>query len=100
MPYPNEHACRIRDPGEFEDGSFRRIVRDKFAIIIGKLKGKSTTTTQAFRYPKSDWSEDAARSHCKEQGGSFEAARETQEFSDNQYLSPEENPFIRIPEDD
>ena len=27
MPYENEHACRLRDPGDFKDGSFRRTTR-------------------------------------------------------------------------
>ena len=72
MPYPNEHACRIASPGAFEKGSF----------IIGRLRGKTTTTTQAFRYPTGDYTVEAARAHCKKQGGSFEAAKKVQEFSD------------------
>lgn len=75
MPYPNEHSCRIVDPGKFQKDSFRRITQGKLSIIIGKLIGKTKTTTQAFRYPTSSWSADAARKHCQEQGGTFEAAR-------------------------
>ena len=73
MPYQNEHSCRLRDPGDFQAGSFRRIKRGRsgqkkpdgrpLAIIIGKLKGKTTTTTQAYRYPTADWTEAAARKH-------------------------------------
>lgn len=81
-PYPNEHACRIKSPGAFEKGSFRRIKQGRLSIIIGRLRGKTTTTTQAFRYPKASYSEEAARAHCKKQGGSFEAAKKTREFSD------------------
>jgi len=77
-PYPNEHACRIREPGDFQDGSFRRISEGGLSIIIGRLKGKTKTTTQAFRYPKSSWDADRARTHCSEQGGRFEAAAEKQ----------------------
>ena len=47
MPYENEHACRIREPNEFQKKSFRRIKKGSLSIIIGKLLGKSTTTTQA-----------------------------------------------------
>lgn len=82
MPFPNEHACRIRPPGAFEKGSFRRIKQGRLSIIIGRLRGKTTTTTQAFRYPKASYTAKAARVHCKKQGGSFEAAEQTQEFSD------------------
>lgn len=73
MPYPNEASCRIREPGEFEQNSFRRIKSGILSIIIGKLKGKTTTTTQAYRYPISDWTEDAARKHCRDNDGRFEA---------------------------
>lgn len=76
MPYPNEHACRIRSPGDFEKDSFRRISSGRLSIIIGKLKGKKTTTTQAYRYPKKGWTAADARKHCQKQGGSFEAASE------------------------
>ena len=82
MPYPNEHACRIVSPGAFQKGSFRRIKQGRLSIIIGRLKGKTTTTTQAFRYPTDSYSAEAARAHCKKQGGSFEAAKKVQEFSD------------------
>lgn len=75
-PYPNEHACRLRDPDEFQSDSFRRISQGKLNIIIGRPKGKDTTTAQAYRYPKGEWSEDEARSHCREHGGRFEAASE------------------------
>lgn len=81
-PFPNEHACRIRDPGAFEKDSFRRIKQGRLSIIIGRLRGKTTTTAQSYRYPKESYSEEAARAHCKEQGGSFEVAKKTQEFSD------------------
>lgn len=74
MPYPNEHACRIRSPGAFQPKRFRRIKSGKLSIIIGRLKGQTTTTTQAFRYPKDAWTEKQAREHCKEQKGRFEAA--------------------------
>jgi ATP-dependent Clp endopeptidase proteolytic subunit ClpP len=72
-PFPNEHACRIRKPGEFQKDSFRRISRKAdgktLDIIIGRLKGKTTTTTQAFRYPKDEWDVEAARKHCTSNKG-------------------------------
>ena len=50
-PYPNEHAARIRNPGDFEKDSFRRKnISNGVNIIIGKLKGKDTTTTQSYRF--------------------------------------------------
>lgn len=74
MPYPNEHSCRIKSPGLFQKDSFKRIESGKLSIIIGRLKGKTTTTTQAFRYPVDAYTELAARKHCQENKGTFEAA--------------------------
>jgi len=72
-PFPNEHACRLRDPGDFEDDSFRRVSREHegkpYAVIMGKLRGEDEMTEQAYRYPKDDWSVDEARAHCKAHNG-------------------------------
>lgn len=87
-PFPNEHACRVRDPGDFKKGSFRRISRKTdgktLDIIIGRLKGKTTTTTQAFRYPKDEWTESQARKHCEDHDGKrFEPAKNTKSSADD-----------------
>lgn len=74
MPYPNEHSCRMRDPGDFEKKSFRRKVQDSLVLILGKLKGESDMTLQAYRYPTKDWTEAKAKAHCKKEGGEFHAA--------------------------
>jgi hypothetical protein len=85
-PYPNEHACRLRKPGDFQPNSFRRTTREsdgkKYSIIIGKLKGEETTTEQAYRYNKDTWTVSEARSHCNSHDGSFEAAANEGEASD------------------
>jgi hypothetical protein len=64
----------MRSPGQFQEGSFRRIKNGKLVILIGKLKGETSTSTQAFRYPKEGWTESAARKHCEDHGGRFEPA--------------------------
>lgn len=73
MPYPNEHACRLRDPDDFEPGSFRRQEREHegkpYFVILGRLKGEDTLTEQAYRYPKDAWTEDDARAHCQDHDG-------------------------------
>ncbi len=73
-PYPNEHACRIKQPSEFQEDSYARIKQGNLSIIIAKPKGKDTTTTQAYRYPKDKYTVEQARSHCEKEGGSFTAA--------------------------
>lgn len=79
MPYA-EHSCRLRPPGDFQDDSFRRIKRKhngkEYSVIVGKLKGESSTTEQAYRYDKDLWDASEARSHCEDHGGTFEAALE------------------------
>lgn len=85
MPFQNEHACRIAPPGAFQEGSFRRISQGKLDIIIGRKKGTTKTSTQAFRYPKKDWTEEAARNHCKRNEGSFEPAKKEQTEEQNEF---------------
>ncbi len=77
-PFPNEHACRLRSPDDFKEGTFRRTSRTsdgkKYSVIMGRLKGETTMTEQAYRYDKEVWQAGEARGHCKEHDGSFEAA--------------------------
>ena len=62
MPYPNEHAARIKDPSLFQKDSFRRKnIAPGINIIIGKLKGQDTTTTQAYRFNKNKFTAEQAR---------------------------------------
>jgi hypothetical protein len=89
MPYPNEHSCRLSDPDKFQKDSFRRIKRGTpgqtkpdgrpLSIIIARPIGKTTMKTQAYRYPIGDWTEAAARVHCEDAGGTFEAAAKKEE---------------------
>jgi len=78
-PYPNEHACRLQSPDDFEAGSFRRTTRTsdgkKYSVIMGRLDGEETMTEQAYRYDVDTWDEGEAETHCKEHDGRFEAAK-------------------------
>lgn len=61
-------------------GSDERKHDDKsYRVIFGKSKDGDGSVEQAYRYPKDSWSEEAARSHCKDHDGSFEAAAEKTE---------------------
>lgn len=78
-PFPNEHSCRINQPGKYT--KFSRKSCDQKSdgkcidVIYGRKKdGKSEI--QALRYKKDVWKRAAARSHCKGRNGSFEAAEE------------------------
>lgn len=85
-PYPNEHACRLRNPDDFEEGTFRRISRrhdgKKYTVIMGRLEGEETLTEQAYRYKKDVWEADDAKDHCEDHDGTFEAATNKEQEDD------------------
>lgn len=67
MPYPNEHAARVKDPGSFQEDSFRRKeITPGITLILGKLKGETTMTTQAYRFDKSKFTADEAKKWLKD----------------------------------
>jgi len=84
-PYPNEHACRLRDPDDFQEGSFKRTTRvsdgKKYSVIMGRLEGETTMTEQAYRYDKEVWTEGEADSHCKDHDGKFEPAEKQDKYN-------------------
>lgn len=74
MPLPNFHACRLRDPGDFQEGSFRTMDRGGVRMILGRLKGEQAMTAQSMRFPTGSYSAEEARAQCEKHGGTFEAA--------------------------
>lgn len=110
-PFPNEHACRLKNPDAFEGASFRRMKRKhngkEYGVIMGKIKGEDTMTDQSFRYGKDVWEASEASAHCKAHKGTFEAAREGQEDIETKEeinLIPkdevlEETELPKVPED-
>lgn len=98
MPFANHHSCRLRDPGDFKKGSFvtaeRKHDGKRYNVIQGRLKGETTLTDQAFRYPKETWSKSEARSHCDDHDGIlFEPASD-----EKGHESPLERRFITAEE--
>ncbi len=76
MPYPNQHACRIKDPGLFKPDSFRTLhTKTKgLTLITGKLKSTDKSEVQAYRYDKKIWNRSRAALHCSSRKGRFDAA--------------------------
>lgn len=81
-PFRSEHACRLRDPGEFDrlrrQKNAGRVGGKRIDHIIG-FRDDGGSERQAIRYPlKNGWdgATDEAREHCRERGGTFEAARQ------------------------
>lgn len=88
-PFPNEHACRLKDPAGFDSFARKNCaakVDDKcIDFIYGIKDGKSTL--QTMRYKKSIWDASAAKEHCKNHNGTFEAASsESQDSGIKKYL--------------
>ena len=67
----------MRDPADLEIvGSDERKHDDKtYRVIFGKPKDGDGSIEQAYRYPVESWGEEAARSHCQDHDGTFEAAK-------------------------
>ena len=77
MPYPNFHAARMRDPGDFEQLRTKAIT-DGITIIVGRLKGEKTTTAQAYRFEKDKFTASEAKGWLKDHDlkeMTFEAAK-------------------------
>ena len=80
-PYPNEHACRLADPGQFEKFARNNCAEKHDGKCIDVIYGikNNKSEIQALHYPEEKWTADDARTHCKSRGGSFEAASEKKE---------------------
>lgn len=93
MPYPTEHACRVRDPADFRRGSFRRVRRKSGARPLDAIMGRlaedgSAMVLQSYRYPKEDWTASQARRHCRDhEGGTFEPAKSPSRAMDARHSS-------------
>lgn len=69
MPYPNEHSMRIADPSKFIEGSMRsKDLGSGIRIIIGKLKGENSMSTQAIRFDKGKFTFEQAKEWIKSHG--------------------------------
>lgn len=104
MPYPNEHAARIREPGRFSPKTFRRTdggkavlpgaglitVPASIKIIWGKLKGADKSSdeplVQALRFPTKSYTADEAKKWLKNKKVkyiSFEKASKSNDLYEN-----------------
>jgi len=87
-PYPNEHSCRLADPGQFDSFARQNCAQKhdgKCIDVIYGIKGSGkdkTSQIQALRYPTSSWDADDAKAHCKSRGGTFEAAAKKENTND------------------
>jgi hypothetical protein len=76
-PFPNFHACRMREPDEFD--RFRtadETIDDKPVVVLyGREIETEDWAIAAYHLPVDDWTEDEARAFCEEHDGiKFEPA--------------------------
>jgi hypothetical protein len=69
----NTIRARVRNPGEFQPGSFRTIVLSEeqgISQVIGRLKGETNTTGQSiiFDKRKKNWTQEMVEKWLKEHG--------------------------------
>ncbi len=83
MPFPNQHAARMKDPSYFEPDSMRtKKIAPGISMIMGKKKGggdKAPMETQSYRFDKDKFTPAQAKAWLKDHDVSclsFEPASE------------------------
>jgi hypothetical protein len=66
MPYPNEHAARVKSPGTCTDTVRRQTLGKGVARIACISKATGEWTTQAYRFKKDQWTASEARAWLRE----------------------------------
>ena len=70
MPYPNEHAARMKNPDLFIEGSFiSKNIATGVRMILGKLKrdgSSGSLVTQAVRFNKDKFTVAEAKAWLKD----------------------------------
>ena len=83
MPFPQEHSCRLEDPGQYDRFARKNCYQKHEGKCIDFIFGveEGTSEVQAMRYNKDVWTEEAAKNHCKDHKGSFEAAKKSENLT-------------------
>ncbi len=82
MPYPNEHAARIKNPSQYKSFA-RQKIANGISLILG-IKEGGGSESQAYRFKKTLFTAEQAKKWLKDHDIkyiSFEAAREIQAFN-------------------
>ena len=91
----NYIRLRQRDPDDFQKDSFRIITLSKsrgIKAVIGRLKGKTTTTIQSYLFDKKRWNTKEAQTWVKKHKGAMEKDMEEgiilfdENFEEEEYL--------------
>jgi len=83
-PYPNFHACRIREPDEFDSFRTSATTADErtIEILYGRDADSGDWAIASYRLPLDEWTEAEARTFCTDHEGIlFEPATGEEEES-------------------
>jgi HK97 family phage prohead protease len=95
----NYVRIRVKDPGGFQEGSFRTIVISAskgIKAVIGKLSGETSTTIQSYLFKKSQWTVSRAQAWIKTHKKDLLALIEI-EMQDLQMFTHRAGPFPEHP---
>lgn len=84
-----EHLYIVRQPSDFEDGSYKRSVVEaegkSYTVITGKLRATGNTEEASIRFDADAWDAQDALTLCSGKGrGTFESANNVTSKSDTQ----------------
>lgn len=85
IPYPNQHAVRVEDPGTFIKESFRtKEISPGISLILGKKSEGGSMETQAYRFDSDKFTEEQVKDWLKEHDikGTFEKAVDVDNISE------------------
>jgi len=98
MPYPNFHAARMVNPDNFESIVVLQTLPDGIMLYGGKLKGETSSTVQAYRFPKDKFTAVEAKDWLEKhdlKSISFEEASDKKDEAD-QFIEDQDDVFQRI----
>lgn len=88
-PYANEHACRLKEPGQYERFARKNCYKKHDGKCIDFIFGikSDKSELQALRFKKDIWTAGSAKSYCEDKGGSFEAAKEAENIEKKEWTT-------------
>lgn len=95
----NTIRVRVRNPGDFDEDSFRTITIGKesegIQAVIGKLKGEDSTTIQTYIFDKEKWGKDEAVSWVEEHKKSTDYSEIVRQVEGafNNFYNPPNDPW-------
>lgn len=88
MPYPNQHAARVKNPRNFIDSSFRtKKIAPGITVILGRPWGIRTgsMTVQAYRFDKDVFTPEEAQEWLKKHNVKYISFEPASSWKENKW---------------